>query len=395
MFTWGQRQRMRAALTSSVAQRNQLWTQSNLEETGVVDPPLCEARFTTDRRTCCVGESVQFTDYSYHAVTNWSWGFGDGTTLSGSDPAVHKNPIHQYDSPGIYNVALSVSNGSSSVNTTISAAVFVLSPGSLAAPVQEGFEASFPGNIWIGNNVDGDETWEITPSAQFSGDKSLKLRNYSIEAGGMDELYTGTFDMTGADTVWLSYKWAYANRIDETDDRLRVSVSGDCGNNWSLRKLYKGLTNLPTADPTNTQFTPTSESEWSGETLVLTNSSWMTDRFRVKFDFTSYGGNNLYLDDINIFASFTTGVREVNPVFLYNVYPNPSSDQMRLDMVQLNAEQISIELYNATGQLCLQIFTGQMAPGKHSLVIPDQVSGLYNLVLRKGSHTAVHKVIFE
>jgi PKD repeat protein len=395
MFTWGQRQRMRAALLSSVAQRNQLWTQTNLEETGVIDPPLCEATFTSDRRTCCNGESIQFNDYSYHAVTSWEWDFGDGNSLSGTDPAVHKNPIHQYASPGIYNVTLTVSNGSSSQSTTENAAVFVLDSGSLSAPIQEGFEGAYPGTVWIGNNVDGDETWEITPSASFSGDKSLKLRNYSIDAGGQDELFTGTFDMSSADTIWLSYKWAYASRVDETDDRLRISVTGDCGNTWNLRKLYKGLTNLPTANATNSQFTPSSESQWDGETLVLTNSDWMTDRFRVKFDFTSFGGNNLYLDDINIFASFATGVKEVTPVFLYHVYPNPSAGEMRLDLVQLNTERISIQLYNATGQLCLQLYDGLMGAGNHTLVVPDQPSGLYNLVLQKGHHTAVKKVIFE
>lgn len=395
MFTWGQRQRMRAALNSSVAQRNQLWTTANLEETGAVDPPLCAAVFATDRRTCCMGESIQFTDYSYHAATSWSWDFGDGTTLSGTDPAVHKNPVHTYSEAGIYNVTLLVSNASSSVSNTVNAAVYVLSPGTLSAPLEEGFESAFPGVSWITNNVDGDETWEITPSASFTGDKSLKLRNYSIDAGGLDELLSGTYDMTNADTVWLSYKWAYANRVDETDDRLKVSVTGDCGNTWNLRKLYKGLTNLPTADPTNSQFTPTSDAQWDGETLVLTNSAWMTDRFRVKFDFTSYGGNNLYIDDINIFASFATGVREVMPTFLYNVYPNPSSQDMRLAVTQINTEQVSIELYNSTGQLCMQLFSGQLSSGQHNILIPKQTSGLYNLVLRKGEHTAVQKVVFE
>jgi hypothetical protein len=68
---------------------------------------------------------------------------------------------------------------------------------------------------------------------------------------------------------------------------------------------------------------------------------------------------------------------------------------MRLDLVQLNTERISIQLYNATGQLCLQLYDGLMGAGNHTLVVPDQPSGLYNLVLQKGHHTAVKKVIFE
>ena len=61
MFTEGQRLRMRAAMNSSTAQRNQLWTPANLEETGVdQDPILCEARFTASRQTVCVAIRFSF-----------------------------------------------------------------------------------------------------------------------------------------------------------------------------------------------------------------------------------------------------------------------------------------------------------------------------------------------
>ena len=28
---------------------------------------------------------------------------------------------------------------------------------------------------------------------------------------------------------------------DETDDRLRISATGDCGNDWDLRKMHRDL----------------------------------------------------------------------------------------------------------------------------------------------------------
>jgi len=72
MFTLGQRARMRAALTSSIAQRNQLITASNLNNTGVTNAPLCAASFTSSRKTACSGEAVTFLDNSYHGVTGWT-----------------------------------------------------------------------------------------------------------------------------------------------------------------------------------------------------------------------------------------------------------------------------------------------------------------------------------
>lgn len=396
MFTWGQRQRMRAALASGTAQRNQLWANQNLINTGVNNPPLCLANFTTTRRSACVGDTIQFTDLSYNGVTSWDWNFGDNSTLVGIDPLVHKNPFHAYTDPGTYSISLEVSNGTDQVSATLNSFITIFDTASIAAPFVEGFEGTWPGNNWVGLNVDGDETWEITPSAHFSGTKSLKLRNYSIDAGLNDELYTATFDMTGADTVYASYKWAYANKTTTTDDKLRISVSGDCGNSWVVRKIRKGTTNLPTAAATNSQFTPASESDWDGEILELINPEWYNDRFRLKFEFNSLGGNNFYLDDINIYASdATTGIRLAEPLFIYNVYPNPSAGNMTLELGQINNERLTIELYNATGQLCSLLHDGILASGRHYITIPDQAPGLYNIVLKKPGHMAVQKVIFE
>jgi PKD repeat protein len=395
MFTEGQRTRMRAALNSSTAQRNQLWTTTNLAETGVSNPPLCLADFNVNMSSVCVGDSVYFTDASYHNVSEWTWDFGDGTILTGTDPLEFKNPIHQYNTPGTYNVTLEVSNGTQSISTVQSTMLTILDTAMIASPFVEGFEAVWPGNNWMLSNPNGDETWEITPSAHYTGDRCLKLRNYSIDAGNADELYTATFDMTGADTIFISYKWAYANRTTTTDDKFRISASGDCGNSWVIRKLRKGTTNLPTATATNSQFTPVSLDDWDGEIMALNNVDWYNDRFRVKFDFSSLGGNNFYLDDINIYASGVSGIYQPEALFLYNVYPNPSSGNMTLELGQLNHDVITVELYNATGQLCSIVYSGAVSAGRQLINIPDQPAGLYNLVLRKDGHTAVQKLIFE
>lgn len=394
MFTQGQRTRMRAALQSNTAQRNQLWTQANLEETGVLNPPLCLADFSSSQFTICMGDTLDFFDQSYHNVTSWSWEFGDGNNLTGSNPLVHKNPRHAYTQPGIYNVTLTVSNGSQTVSTTQEAFVRVLSSGMISSPIEEGFEADWPGN-WITNNIEGDETWEITPNAAYSGSKSLRLRNYSIEAGNTDEFYTATMDLTGALDAFITYKWSWANRTDETDDRFRISVSGDCGTTWSLRKLHKGLTNLPTTANTNSFFTPTSVDDWDTNTIELTNDDWFNDRFRVRFEFTSYGGNNLYLDDINIVANFPTGLKEVKPLFHYNVYPNPSSEGMTLDLYRPSSEQMHIVLVNAIGQVVNELHDGFLPSGKQFIAIPNQPAGLYTIVMSQGEHTAIQRVIFR
>ncbi|MFM9985910.1 MAG: M43 family zinc metalloprotease [Flavobacteriales bacterium] len=396
MFTWGQRQRMRAALTSNTAQRNQLITQSNLEATGVLDPPLCVAYFTSPMTSVCVGDSVQFNDESYHNIVEWNWNFGDGNTLNGSDPATFKDPYHVYDQPGVYTVTLTVTNGQEQLTSEVTGFVTVFQLAQNDAPFAEGFENTWPANNWSIYNESNDETWEVTPTASYTDDKSLKLRNYNNDiSGSFDVLYSATYDMSTATTIYVSYKWAYANRVNETDDMLRISVSGDCGATWQVRKIRKGLSNLPTATVTNTQFTPTTLDQWDSETLTLTQAQWFTSSFRVRFEFEGKGGNNLFLDDINITAEMPVGVEEAGLPVLVNLYPNPAEGNMTLEVVQPNSGNLKVSLFDATGRLCLIPFRGGSSSGKHLIAIPEQAAGMYYLRVEKDGLTCEKKVVFQ
>lgn len=401
MFTEGQRTRMRTAIQSSIAQRNQLWTTSNLNNTGTASPVLCEAVFTSDINTICAGGSVQFNDFSYNGVTEWSWNFGDGQSLSGTDPNVHKNPQHTYEEPGVYNVTLTVGNGTDETSTTVNSYITVVSPAINDAPFEEGFEANWPAGNWSLFDHNNDGTWLVSSSASFTGTKSLKLNNFSnTVADNTDEFISTTYDMSAMEEVYLSYKWAYANRQDETDDRLRISVTGDCGNVWYLKKVHKGLTDLPTVNPTNFAFTPTSQSQWNENILTLSDSDWMTESFRVKFEFIGKGGNNIWMDDINISALDTNGNiwTNIQPAALANslrIYPNPTSASATLELTLLQASRVKIELYNSIGELVDVIAKGNFNTGQHIISIPQQTRGLYNIRFDADGIFTTRKVVFE
>jgi len=396
MFTNGQRTRMRAALTSSVAQRNQLWNSANLLETGVFEPVLCAAAFIVDRPSVCEGENVQFFDQSYHGANTWTWNFGDGNILAGSDPEVHKNPLHTYSSPGTYTVELVVGNGVTEISTALENFISVLPGGVNDQPFTEGFENAFPDDNWHIYNQNDDLTWNVVTAASYSGDKSLKLSNWNNDIqDNIDELISATFDLSEMDTVWLSYKWAYANRVNETDDRLRISVSGNCGETWFLKKLHKGFTDLPSANPINSSFTPSSQDQWNEKTLILDDQDWMTDRFRFKFEFVAKGGNNIYLDDINLYGIDSTGVfvGEIAPSLALQVFPNPSDGQTTIQLFTQKSANTSIKLYNGLGQVCREVYNGNLAPGKFQFNVSQLTAGVYTIVLDQEGSTLTQKVV--
>jgi PKD repeat protein len=399
MFTQGQADRMRAAITSPVAQRNQLITNSNLAATGVTNPPLCAIDFSVDRTSVCAGTPLQFTDLSYHGVTEWTWNFGDGTVLSGSDVSTFLSPTHTYTTPGVYDVTLTVTNPTGTLTVSQVDLITIVPLESALLPLAEGFEGTWPSDNWSGWNELNDATWEITPSTFFSGSKSLKLRNFnSTTFNNKDDLYSRVFDMSEVDTVYVSYKWAYANKTLETDDRLRISASPNCGTDWELVRIIRGLSTLPTAEPTNTSWTPSGIEEWTGETITITDSALLTDGFRLNFSFWGRGGNNFYIDDINIWTSASSGVGvdEKNADAALRVYPVPSTGDITIEWNANGTETVDLNVYDVAGKWLSTVYSGALTSGVQRFVLPQQAAGVYFLRARTSSgQLLVRKLVFE
>ena len=70
--------------------------------------------------------TVQFSDLSTNSPQIWSWNFGDGFTVVGTN---QKNPVHTYNEPGVYNVTLLVQNeGGNSDTTELNYITVVMTP---------------------------------------------------------------------------------------------------------------------------------------------------------------------------------------------------------------------------------------------------------------------------
>ena len=95
MFTPGQVTRMRNAINSNIANRDNLITPSNLLNTGADgNLYLCKADFEADRTSICAGQTIQFTDLSFNVVNGWTWTFQGGTPATSST----QNPCLLYTS---------------------------------------------------------------------------------------------------------------------------------------------------------------------------------------------------------------------------------------------------------------------------------------------------------
>lgn len=359
MFTPGQATRMRNALTSSTAGRNNLWTPANLTGTGAGEMVLCKADFQASKTILCAGDAVQFTDGTYNAATEWSWSFPGGTP----DVSIEQNPSVTYSTPGTYQVVLTASDG---VNDDVETKVNYITvlENSASLPFHEGFEnytTIASTNNWSTVNPGSNNTWEITNTAGHTGSKSVKLLNYNQPADNIDELVASSVDLSASTigSTTFSFRYAYRKRTTGNYETLKVFFSGNCGDTWVQKKTIPG-SQLSTLTSTST-WTPTA-TDWVTVHVQMNNTSFtdfFTSNFRYKFNFESDGGNNIYIDDINIYNGapseeiVTAGAGLSDNELLNDItlFPNPSSDELNVQFGVSANQTVELFITDITGKV--------------------------------------------
>lgn len=386
MFTEGQKTRMRAALNSSAGGRNNLWQPANLIATGTDGSAaaLCTpvADFNVSRDFFCEGDTVQYNDLSWQGQpSSWNWSFPGGTPSSSTDSF----PVVIYQTAGTYDATLTVSNATGSDSRTKTSYVTVAGATPSATPFVESFENAFPGTNTNVINGDNGNTWQQVSGPAFSGTHSMKINNFSGNTTGeIDEYITQAFDFTGMEGTSLTFKVAYSQRSDTSrHDELKIFYSYNCGESWNLRYHRSGA-NLATVGPHSSAWTPSSTADWRQD-LVSVAMFAGKPSVKVKFQAISARGNNLYIDDINIFGS-PVGISENNLFTSFQLSPVPASSEMNIDFELDHASKVSIEIFDLPGQKINTLADEQFSSGRHHLHINNQLpDGIYLLrIVRDG-----------
>lgn len=397
MFTHGQKARMHAALNASSTGRKNLWSAANLIATGVNLPDeVCTADFDAVYTEVCVGSEVEFKDLSYHAPTSWEWEFPGGSPST----STQKNPTIQYNNPGTYQVKLKVKDANNNeAFTTKTQFITVLNHGA-ELPFEEGFEGS---NVigqtgWRVFNPGNNQTFAVTSDASYSGSKSIKLQNFGQPKGGEDELISQPIDLSGVAedaTVSISFKHSYRKRNASNNEKLKIYISNNCGQSWSLRDQVSGA-NLGNEISTGA-WTPSSQSDWKERVTTNVSSAYFVDNLMVKFVFEADGGNNLFIDDINITATGgSVGIEEENIFSNLNVFPNPANDIANVTFSLHNNQDVEVELVNMMGQTIQRVdLSAQKGANQINLNTQDVEAGMYLVKVKTNGAQQVKRLIIQ
>lgn len=365
MYTAGQVARMRAALQVGSTGRANLWTANNLAATGATgNLVLCKAEFTADKKTVCAGELVQLIDDSYNAATGWSWEITPSTGWSFTDgtSATSQNPKLNFTQSGLFTVKLTSTDGTTT-DEEIKANYLRILPTSTTIPYWEGFENySSLDNLtnWEVYNPNNNNAFTIENTTAHSGNQCAKLNNFGQAPSNIDELISAPIDLSvlpESGSVTLSFRYAYRKKTAADYEYLKVFISGDCGTNWAQRRTIGGsqLSSLTSTSSWN----PSQQSDWTTVHMINVTSNYFNEDFRMKFRFEGEGGNNFFLDDINLYEgspsdNLVIGVEELITFNSLELYPNPTEDELNLSFILDKKEDLKFIISDLSGKITQQ-----------------------------------------
>jgi len=404
IFTLGQLDRINATLASD---RLYLCSKENLLATGVLDTNrlICipKADFNAAIKSVCAGGSVTFQNISYRGpVDSLVW------TFEGGNPAVSYDrfPVITYSNPGVYNVTLKAINSAGEDSIIKTDFVRVLNPSVTSdSPVIEGFESGLDSTWFVYS--DGGNSWEVTDSGAFSGSRSMVIRNYAGNpTGSSDEIITKAFNLTtlpAGSMAFIKFKLSYSGKYipgniilpaDTGYDALRIYGSHDCGATWQRVYNKSGIA-LTTTAPVQTSFIPSAQAAWRTENVNV-NLFRTYNNVRFKFEFYSNGGNNLFIDDLNITLANDGIDDEGGLVPDLNIYPVPVISSADISFTLLQKSKVSVSIYDVLGRQISETFKGELQEGKQKINVDRNAfgkTGIYFVKINIDGFVFVKKVI--
>ncbi|MCC6369797.1 MAG: choice-of-anchor J domain-containing protein [Bacteroidia bacterium] len=385
MFTAGQVTRMTAALSSSISGRNNLWSTSNLNATGTNNPYTYPVACASEPDVlpltpiiACVDDSVLITDNSYGgSVSSRVWNFGNAGASSLSNGAVKV----KYSAPGVYSFTLTNNYLSSSKTRVFSNKVYILpnvTSASYVVPFTDSFEdVNAYLNDWTVVDRDNDAvSWEITASTAYTDFNSIYIANFDNRAPTVDEIISPPYNLSAVENPTLTFMLHSARRTTTDNDQLQVFISNNCGATWNSIYFKSGSALKTILANQASSYTPAvTSADWRLEKINI-QPFMATGIVHFKFAFTGGGGNNIFIDDINLDGINTTGLKSIQAPALLRVFPNPANNYLNVKWSAHSKAGGDIDVVDVLGRSCLQIKNGSALMKENTTVI--DIAGLEN-----------------
>jgi PKD repeat protein len=302
-------------------------------------------------------------------AASYSWTFGDG----GTSTSVY--PMHQYTSPGTYNVCLTVAmNGQTCTSCQVvvigstpncNANYFAIVDSTNANQLYF-FNQSTGGNSYYWYFGDGSTSTSANPTHTYanSGTYLVCLTIYSNSSNCQDS-YCDTVIIGNGQSGCVPQFYSYPD-----------STAGSGLMNFGLFNACSGYQYIWTITNGTNSYTAAG----SNPIIAFADSGWHS----VCVDaYDSSGAIISYCDSVWVYRIGSVGINENQNAISTNVFPNPANEQVTINYTLLNAQNVSVVVINMSGQTIYNS-EEQRGAGLQKLVLnaAEWPSGLYLINLR-------------
>lgn len=259
-------------------------------------------------------------------------------------------------------------------------------------PYFQGIEEVLDSTIKI-NNPDNSITWARTNKAKKTGSYSMYMNYFDYPNNEqIDEFILPVVNAEQVENPALVFDVAYALKSTiGFSDTLEIYVQTECDGEWKL--VYKKFNpQLQTAPNTSLEFKPTA-TQWRRDSISLVD--YKSNHLSVKFVGKCDNQNNLYIDNISIKGSTTTGLNlNLLSQSQFQVFPNPSKGNYFLRYISDFNEPVLIEVRDITGRLLYEEKRNVEA-GENIIEMKKQQDFTGNLLISitNGTNTGTRKLM--
>ncbi|MBI3510317.1 MAG: T9SS type A sorting domain-containing protein [Bacteroidetes bacterium] len=274
-------------------------------------------------------------------------------------------------------------------NDTLSRTFTLISPtpaGSVLPPVVEGFETTlFPPANWTIENSTNLLARSTAVGAYGLSSASMFADFYNIAAGN-DKMISPYIDFTNVmPPIRLRFDLAYAPYDSVYIDTFAIDLYSDCSG-IGERIYTKSSFQMNTAGLTGGVFVP-NISQWRSDTLNLDSLAGHLP-MEIRFLAISGYGNDLYIDNINLTGNMV-GIAPYENNSSLNIYPNPSSGEINIQLHSSSESKVEIHVCDVTGKTVQEKnFSANEGMNYFSLDVSALSDGIYFVkVLQDGTMT--------
>jgi hypothetical protein len=392
MFTLQQKARMHFCID---LYRRELTSPANRAKTGIDDenPVVCNAipNFFSSNANICTGGSITFNQNVYNGTASaYNWTFTGGTPATantGSATVV-------YNTPGTYDVKLSITTNGTTVDTVYKNYVTVVSNVAQEATLNYAdweYANDWYEKGWRFESENKKSVWKRVEGISYEGVASMKLEddpfNQVPSKGFEQSLISPSFNLSNASKP--TFRFAYAATLVSgpaasftSSDNLRVYQSVNCGTTWTQMSgtgsafVGASLSTTGTAKlDYATGFVPSDRSKWREVSIDAPKVA----NVRFKITLKRNGGSSFYLDAVRVSSSggVSTGEELANAIN-FNIAPNPFNASSELSYQLANASNITVTVTDLLGRTISTLVNQNQNAGNYSVNVDKNALGLTN-----------------